>query len=60
VPADLVDDLGAFLDRPLPPALCELIDPLERDALATRARAVVTEGRFPVDHTGRRVPWPLV
>ena len=32
----------------------------ERDALRTRARALLSEGRFPVDHTGRRYPWPLV
>jgi uncharacterized repeat protein (TIGR03843 family) len=60
VPADLLDDLAAFLDRPLPDPLCALIDPFERDALRTRARAVLADGRFPVDHTGRRVPWPLV
>lgn len=60
LPAELADDLCAFLDRPLPPALAELIDPLERDALRTRTRALLTEGRFPIDHTGQRVPWPLV
>jgi len=60
LPAELADDLGAFLDRPLPDALAELLDPLERDALRTRARALVGEGRFPIDHTGQRVPWPLV
>jgi uncharacterized repeat protein (TIGR03843 family) len=60
VPAELAEDLCAFLDRPLPDPLAELIDPLERDALRTRARALLAEGRFPVDHTGHRVPWPLV
>ena len=60
VPVEIADDLCAFVERPLPLALAELIDPLERDALRTRARALVTEGRFPIDHSGRRVPWPLV
>ncbi|HWJ97044.1 MAG TPA: SCO1664 family protein, partial [Acidimicrobiales bacterium] len=60
LPADLADDLVAFLDRPLPEPLAALLDPLERDALRTRARALVAEGRFPVDPTGHRVPWPLV
>ncbi|MBI2709372.1 MAG: SCO1664 family protein [Actinobacteria bacterium] len=60
VDAELRDDLCQFLDRELPPALADLLDPFERDALRTRARALVTEGRFPVDHTGRRYPWPLV
>jgi uncharacterized repeat protein (TIGR03843 family) len=60
VPVAIADDLCAFVERPLPVALAELIDPLERDALRTRARALVAEGRFPIDHSGRRVPWPLV
>lgn len=60
LPADLADDLCRFLDEPLPDALAELLDPLERDALRTRARALIAEGRFPIDHTGHRVPWPLV
>ncbi|MCU1369233.1 MAG: phosphatidylinositol kinase [Ilumatobacteraceae bacterium] len=60
LPADLAEDLCAFVERPLPEALADLLDPLERDALRTRARALVAEGRFPVDHTGQRVPWPLV
>jgi uncharacterized repeat protein (TIGR03843 family) len=60
LPADLADDLCAFLERPLPAALAELIDPLERDALRTRTRALLAEGRFPIDHSGQRVPWPLV
>ena len=60
VPADLVDDLCAFVERPLPPALADLLDPIERDAVLTRARALVAHGRFPIDETGHRVPWPLV
>ncbi len=44
-----------------PPMLdCNFLDPFERDALKTRARALLAEGRFPTDPTGRRFPWPLV
>jgi uncharacterized repeat protein (TIGR03843 family) len=60
LPADLAEDLCRFLDRPLPDELAAVLDPFERDAIAQRARALVSEGHFPVDHTGRRYPWPLV
>src|ERR687897_1314943 len=43
-----------------PPALEPLLDHGERKALVRRARAVVRRASFPVDHTGRRYPWPLV
>lgn len=60
IDAHLLDDLVAFLDTGPPDALVELLDPLERDALTVRARAVVRDGTFPHDPTGRRYPWPLV
>jgi uncharacterized repeat protein (TIGR03843 family) len=60
IPRDLVDDVAAFVERGLDDELARLLDPFERDALLTRARAVIAEGRFPIDPTGRRYPWPLV
>ena len=60
VDAPLLDDLTRLLDAGLPDALDDLLDPFERDALRTRAHAVVREGVFPHDATGRRYPWPLV
>ena len=57
---EILADVQDLLDHDLPAPLADLLDPFERDALRTRARAVVTEGRFPVDTTGRRYPWPLV
>ena len=36
------------------------LDAFERDAVLTRARAMLREGHFPFDETGRRYPWPLV
>jgi uncharacterized repeat protein (TIGR03843 family) len=60
IPPHIVDDVRALLDRGLTPPLMGLLDSFERDALLTRAHALVREGCFPVDHSGRRYPWPLV
>ncbi len=60
VPTALLDDVSALLDRGLPAGLDELLDPNECDAIKARARALVADGCFPVDPTGRRYPWPLV
>jgi uncharacterized repeat protein (TIGR03843 family) len=60
VPAGLVDDLERLGSSVLPPELADLLDPVERDALQHRARALAATGSFPIDETGRRYPWPLV
>lgn len=60
IPSGLLDDLAAFVDADPTAPLCDLLDPFERDALRTRAAAVVSDGHFPYDTTGRRYPWPLV
>jgi uncharacterized repeat protein (TIGR03843 family) len=60
IPDNLLTDIDAFLTRGIPDELADLLSPLERDALLTRARAVCREGRFPLDASGRRYPWPLV
>ncbi len=60
IATDLIETVDRFATAGLPDALARLLDPFERDALLTRARAVVAEGRFPIDPTGRRYPWPLV
>lgn len=60
IPSDILDDVAALLDKGLPPTFAALLDTFERDAVLTRARAVLAEGRFPRDETGRRYPWPLV
>lgn len=59
IPAELLPGL-ARLDRNPPAELAELLAPQEVDALRVRARLVLRAGRFPVDPTGRRVPWPMV
>jgi uncharacterized repeat protein (TIGR03843 family) len=60
LPSELADDLDRLLSADLPEPLAELLDPFERDALRTRARALLSDGCFPADPTGRRYPWPLV
>jgi uncharacterized repeat protein (TIGR03843 family) len=60
VPTEILDDIARLVDHGLTPPLVALLDPFERDAVLTRAAALVREGCFPVDHTGRRYPWPLV
>jgi uncharacterized repeat protein (TIGR03843 family) len=57
---DEVEPVERLLDAGVPSEVAVLLDPFERDALLARARAVVTERRFPIDTTGRRYPWPLV
>ena len=60
VPDDLLVGVVRLADEGGPPALAELVDPGERAALVERAAAVAVAGTFPVDHTGRCYPWPLV
>ncbi|MDW3219351.1 MAG: SCO1664 family protein [Acidimicrobiales bacterium] len=61
LPDALQEDLWRFLERGLPPGVVALLDPLERDAVLTRATALATAGRFPDDDSGgHRYPWPLV
>jgi uncharacterized repeat protein (TIGR03843 family) len=60
IPDALLADVSGWLDRGLPAPLIDLLDVFERDALLTRAQAVLDRGHFPVDETGRRYPWPLV
>ena len=60
VPRELVEDLERFVADGLPETLAELLDPFERDAVVVRANAVIANGAFPTDPTGRRHPWPLV
>jgi uncharacterized repeat protein (TIGR03843 family) len=67
IPRPLIDDVLCLLeggaDAQAAAALTQLdalLDPFERDALRARARAVVADGIFPGDPTGRRWPWPVI
>lgn len=60
LPPELANDVARLVDGGLPDGVASLLSLLERDALLTRATALVSEGRFPIDPSGRRHPWPLV
>ena len=60
IAAALLDDVRRVLDNGLPPALADLLDPDEQRALKRRARGLLRSGRFPVDPSGLRYPWPLI
>ncbi|MFZ9629799.1 MAG: SCO1664 family protein [Ilumatobacteraceae bacterium] len=44
----------------VPVEVAELLADDEVSAIAERAADLLLDGTFPVDHTGRRYPWPLV
>jgi uncharacterized repeat protein (TIGR03843 family) len=57
---EVLADLEVLVDDGLPDPVACLLGAFERDAVLTRARAVLRERELPVDETGRRYPWPLV
>ncbi len=61
IPDAIIEDLQTLVaGDALATALGDLIDEDEVEAAEHRARILINEGRFPVDRTGRRWPWPLV
>jgi len=61
IPADALEAVQRFIDDGPRASLVRLLDAFEVDAMVSRARAMVAEGRFPEDDTGgQRYPWPLV
>lgn len=60
IPDQIRDDLIQLCKAGLGESLSDLLDEDEVDAAEARARILINEGRFPVDHSGRRWPWPLV
>ncbi len=60
IPAEVAEALATLLDDGLSDALEPLLDPNERAAVLQRTRALLSNGVFPHDETGRRYPWPLV
>jgi len=57
---EVLDDVRELLASGLPPALRDLLDRAELDAVRDRAAALVAGATFPHDPSGRRYPWPLV
>jgi uncharacterized repeat protein (TIGR03843 family) len=60
IPDDLLADLGRLRDDGVPTSVTDLLRPAEQEALAERLDDLVELGRFPVDRSGHRYPWPLV
>jgi len=61
LPDDIREDLAELVVGPaLADALGDLLDDDEIETAKHRARILIDEGRFPIDTTGRRWPWPLV
>ena len=56
----LLEDLRRVVSDDLPPALAALLDADEQRALKRRARGLLRTGRYPVDKSGLRYPWPLI
>ena len=60
IPEPVLADVRRFREGGLPKSLARHLSRAEREALLRRAGGVVAEGRFPVDQSGQRYPWPLV
>jgi uncharacterized repeat protein (TIGR03843 family) len=60
IPADLLAPLKSLAAGELTAELADLLDGFERDALASRATAVLHAGVLPHDPSGQRWPWPPV
>jgi uncharacterized repeat protein (TIGR03843 family) len=59
VPPAIRDDL-ARLAECVPLDIATLLDDGEVEAIRRRSRDLLDRGRFPIDTTGHRYPWPLV
>ena len=57
---DILDDLQTFVSLSQEEPFTECLDEVERQATFQRARALIENGVFPVDPTGRRYPWPVI
>lgn len=61
IPADIQDRLEQLVSDGLPAEVSILLPSVfERDAVLSRAKALLSAQRFPTDDDGHRWPWPLV
>lgn len=60
LPQCVMSDLTAFLARPAPDELVDVLAPAEVDAALERAELLLESGVFPTDPSGQRWPWPVV
>ena len=59
VPESLGDAVARIAEA-VPLSVAALLDDAEVEAIQERAQWLVEQPVLPVDHTGRRYPWPLV
>jgi uncharacterized repeat protein (TIGR03843 family) len=59
IPEHLHDLLAGLADS-VPDAVAALLDPDEVQAISERAADLLAGGVLPIDHSGRRYPWPMV
>jgi uncharacterized repeat protein (TIGR03843 family) len=60
IPSEDLRDVRRLAEAGVPAGVAELLEPVEQRALLARAESLLAHGRFPVDRSGRRYPWPLV
>jgi uncharacterized repeat protein (TIGR03843 family) len=60
IPTDVLEDIETLVKSGLPAGVAQHLGTFERDAVLTRARALLREAQFPTDPSGRRYPWPLI
>ena len=60
LPQCVMSDLTAFLARPAPDELVDVLAPAEVDAALERAELLLESGVFPTDPSGQHWPWPVV
>ncbi len=60
LPPEVAADMARLLEDGLPRDVADLLAPLESEAVLARANALASAGCFPIDPSGRRLPWPLV
>ncbi len=59
IPVALLSALAPLL-ADVPAEVAALLEPVEVEALQARVGRVLRSGHFPVDRSGRRIPWPMV
>ncbi len=60
IPKAMLEDVRRFVAAGLPASLAALLEPPEQETLLKRARALQKKGKFSVDQSGMRYPWPPI
>ena len=60
IPQSILDDLEVLTSSSLSNIFATYLNELEIEAISERAQLLVRDGKFPVDYSGRRYPWPVI